>query len=114
MSADRDVADELTVDGLLEEAVKFLAVLLVAGAVVALAEVEVPVAQDPRRPAGHHGQMATGREQTHAGEQRAVGEQVLEGEVFEQVPGLMRTRKFGCSRKLFTSDPNSSASPTAA
>ncbi len=86
VGADRDIGDQLAIDGLAKQPVEFFEVLLVRRAVEAIAEVEVPVALRPKR-ARLRGQedAVPGSQQLHSGEQRAVGEDVLEGEVLEQM-----------------------------
>jgi hypothetical protein len=84
--ADRDVADELAPHGLPEEAVELVLVLPVRGGAGLLAELEVPVALRSRPAAVRSdGDVMTGPQQLDVGEQRAVGEDVLEREVLEQM-----------------------------
>ena len=94
--------DELASDRLAEEPVELLDVLVVATAAVGLGEVEVPVAAGSRPPrVGRQRARVARPQQLHAGEQRAVGEDVLEGEVLEQCAGLTaRCSAVCCEQRL--------------
>ncbi len=86
VGADRHVRDQLPADGLTEQAVELLHVLCVGRPLLTVAEIEVPVAlRTQGSPPGVEQDPMSGAQELHAGEQGAVGEDVLEGEVLEQM-----------------------------
>ena len=86
VGTDRHIGDELALDGLLEEAVELLRVLRLGGRTLRVSEVEVPVAGRPRSASlGIQGHVMAGGQHPDPVEEGPVGEDVLEGEVLEQV-----------------------------
>ena len=84
IGADLHVGHELPLDGLAEQPGELFLVFAFSRRHLGLAEVVVPVPFDPGRRvhAGADAQQAAGGQHGDAGEERALGEEVLEGEVF--------------------------------
>ena len=99
IGADRDVADQLPVHRLREEPVELLDIFLVGAPVRRLGEVESPSSVDRgARPLPTcRSSVAAGRQQLDAVEQRAVGEEVLERQIFRKRLGdRSRAVQSGC------------------